>query len=85
MKHLHVDMMFVQVGSIEQYDMRRVNEDLGLSTDSLISLALFLGCDYLPKGVPGVGPKQVHELLQELRGLNILTRCPATMSLQLRN
>ena len=36
----------------------------GLSRDDLVALALLLGCDYCPKGVPGVGRKIALQLLR---------------------
>ena len=35
--------------------MSRVRAELGLSRSALVALALLLGCDYCPGGVPGVG------------------------------
>jgi len=46
----------------------------GLTRDSLISLAILLGCDYLPQGVPGVGKEMGMKLVHELNGINILKR-----------
>jgi len=36
----------------------------GLSRDDLVALALLLGCDYCPRGVPGVGKKIALQLLR---------------------
>ena len=38
----------------EEYEMDRIATRLNLSRDKLIVLAILLGCDYLPDGVPGV-------------------------------
>ena len=35
--------------------MTRVEDELGLTRADLISLALLIGCDYCPQGVPGIG------------------------------
>lgn len=47
---------------------------IGLSRKSLISLAILLGCDYLPQGVPGVGKEMGLKLIHELNGLDVLER-----------
>ena len=36
----------------------------GLARDDLVALALLLGCDYCPRGVPGVGTKIAMQLLR---------------------
>lgn len=40
----------------------------------LVSLAILLGCDYLPQGVPGVGKEMGLKLVQALQGVNLLQR-----------
>ena len=37
------------------YTAYKVESELGLTRRDLVSLALLVGCDYCPKGVPGVG------------------------------
>lgn len=39
----------------QQYSMDLIESRLNLSRDKLMVLAILLGCDYLPDGVPGVG------------------------------
>ena len=41
-------------------------EQLGLNQDSLIALALLLGCDYVPKGIPGVGKEIAMRFMRSL-------------------
>lgn len=52
--------------------MSDIEKDLGMSRDNLIAMALLLGCDYLPDGIPGVGRETVVKLLKENRGVNFL-------------
>lgn len=40
----------------------------------MIALALLLGCDYLPAGVPGVGKETVVKLFTSLPGVDLLNR-----------
>ena len=54
--------------------MPDIEKHLGMSRDNLIAIALLLGCDYLPDGVPGVGRETVVKLLNESRGVNLLQR-----------
>ncbi|XP_068955437.1 flap endonuclease GEN homolog 1 isoform X2 [Petaurus breviceps papuanus] len=58
---------------VDCYMMSSVKE-LGLDRDSLIGLAVLLGCDYLPKGVPGVGKEQALKLVRVLEGQSLLQR-----------
>ncbi len=37
------------------YTASRMETELGLTRRDLVSLALLIGCDYCPQGVPGVG------------------------------
>ncbi|XP_062344444.1 flap endonuclease GEN homolog 1 [Cinclus cinclus] len=59
---------------LDCYTMSSIKEKLGCDRESLIGLAVLLGCDYLPKGVPGVGKEQALKLLETLRGQNLLQR-----------
>jgi 5'-3' exonuclease len=40
----------------------------------MIALALLLGCDYLPAGVPGVGKETAVKLFTSLPGVDLLNR-----------
>ncbi|NWI56190.1 GEN endonuclease, partial [Calyptomena viridis] len=59
---------------LDCYTMSSIKEKLGCDRESLIGLAVLLGCDYLPKGVPGVGKEQALKLIATLRGQNLLQR-----------
>ncbi|NWT90954.1 GEN endonuclease, partial [Lanius ludovicianus] len=59
---------------LDCYTMSSIREKLGCDRESLIGLAVLLGCDYLPKGVPGVGKEQALKLIETLRGQNLLQR-----------
>ncbi|KAM6222040.1 flap endonuclease GEN homolog 1 [Rhynchocyon petersi] len=59
---------------VDCYTMSSIKSKLGLDRDALVGLAILLGCDYLPKGVPGVGKEQALKLIQNLRGESLLQR-----------
>ncbi|XP_060044396.1 flap endonuclease GEN homolog 1 [Erinaceus europaeus] len=59
---------------VDCYTMSSIKQKLGLDRDALVGLAVLLGCDYLPKGVPGVGKEQVLKLTQILKGQSLLKR-----------
>ncbi|KFV77085.1 Flap endonuclease GEN 1, partial [Dryobates pubescens] len=59
---------------LDCYTMSSIKEKLGCDRESLIGLAILLGCDYIPKGVPGVGKEQALKLIETLRGENLLER-----------
>ncbi|NWR48258.1 GEN endonuclease, partial [Regulus satrapa] len=59
---------------LDSYTMSSIKEKLGCDRESLIGLAVLLGCDYLPKGIPGVGKEQALKLIETLRGQNLLQR-----------
>ncbi|CAM4531870.1 flap endonuclease GEN homolog 1 isoform X1 [Caretta caretta] len=59
---------------VDCYTMSSIKEKLCCDRESLIGLAILLGCDYLPKGVPGVGKEQALKLIETLRGQSLLQR-----------
>ncbi|XP_050806678.1 flap endonuclease GEN homolog 1 isoform X1 [Gopherus flavomarginatus] len=59
---------------VDCYTMSSIKEKLCCDRESLIGLAILLGCDYLPKGVPGVGKEQALKLIATLRGQSLLQR-----------
>ncbi|KAM9070889.1 flap endonuclease GEN homolog 1 isoform X1 [Sarcophilus harrisii] len=59
---------------VDCYTMSSIKRDLGLDRDTLIGLAVLLGCDYLPKGVPGVGKELALKLVRSLKGQNLLQK-----------
>ncbi|CAF0752125.1 unnamed protein product [Brachionus calyciflorus] len=56
--------------TIEEYKMDDIETQLGYNRESLIALGLFLGCDYDPKGIPGVGKEMACKFLNELKEQN---------------
>ena len=54
--------------------MAEVESRLGLNRQNLAGLALLLGCDYLPGGVPGCGKRMVRTFLTSLKGESVLDR-----------
>ncbi|XP_057638993.1 flap endonuclease GEN homolog 1 [Chionomys nivalis] len=59
---------------VDCYTISSIKSKLGLDRDALVGLAVLLGCDYLPKGVPGVGKEQALKLLRILKGQSLLQR-----------
>ncbi|XP_056283916.1 flap endonuclease GEN homolog 1 [Pseudoliparis swirei] len=59
---------------VDCYRTSRVQTELHLSRENLVGLAILLGCDYIPKGVLGVGKEQTLRLIQMLKGQTLLQR-----------
>ncbi|XP_069131819.1 LOW QUALITY PROTEIN: uncharacterized protein [Argopecten irradians] len=59
---------------VESYIMDNIESRLGLDRERMVAMALLLGCDYLPKGVPGVGVDKAIKLMTSLQGYSILDR-----------
>ncbi|KAM9339645.1 flap endonuclease GEN homolog 1 [Symphorus nematophorus] len=59
---------------VDCYKTSRVQTELHLSRENLVGLAIFLGCDYIPKGIPGVGREQALKLIHMLKGQTLLQR-----------
>lgn len=57
---------------VDCYQTCDVQRELHLSRDNLVGLAIFLGCDYIPKGIQGVGKEQALRLIHALDGQTIL-------------
>ncbi|KAJ8048280.1 Flap endonuclease GEN-like 1 [Holothuria leucospilota] len=57
---------------IDCYKMADIKRQLGLTREALVALALLLGCDYVPRGVPGVGKVHALQLISQFQGSNIL-------------
>lgn len=47
----------------QDFSMNLIESKLKLSRDKLIVMAILLGCDYLPDGIPGVGKESVLRVL----------------------
>lgn len=54
--------------------MTDIEEKLHLDRSSLVALGLLIGCDYVPKGVPGIGVANAMRLLQTLHGKDVIIR-----------
>ncbi|XP_041660501.1 flap endonuclease GEN homolog 1 isoform X2 [Cheilinus undulatus] len=59
---------------VECYRTSKVQTELHLSRENLVGLAILLGCDYIPKGITGVGREQALKLIQMLKGQTLLQR-----------
>lgn len=47
------------------YELEDLLDGLGISREQLVDIALLLGTDYNPGGVPGIGPKRAIELVKK--------------------
>lgn len=63
-----------QNGEMDKYSMSEIQSELKLDRHKLVSLAIILGCDYLPKGIPGVGKEKALKFLRNNPSMNILHR-----------
>ncbi|XP_078255413.1 flap endonuclease GEN homolog 1 [Rhinoraja longicauda] len=59
---------------VDCYRMSAIKSKLGLDRDALVGFAILLGCDYLPKGVPGVGKELALRLVETINGQSLLQR-----------
>ena len=59
---------------VECYKMQDVETQLNIDREGLVAMGLLLGCDFCPKGVPGVGKEMALKLAGFLKGENILER-----------
>lgn len=59
---------------VDVYSMDDVETTLGLDRESLVGLAVLLGCDYLPKGIAGVGREMAMRFISCLNGDSMLQR-----------
>ncbi len=54
---------------------------IGMTRRDLVGLALLLGCDYCPRGIPGVGKESVLKLLHSSKQWNKTIRSCDLLSL----
>ena len=54
--------------------MSDIEESLRLDREKMVALALLVGCDYVPKGIPGVGIERATKLLASYSGISPLLR-----------
>nr|XP_023662746.1 flap endonuclease GEN homolog 1 isoform X1 [Paramormyrops kingsleyae]XP_023662748.1 flap endonuclease GEN homolog 1 isoform X1 [Paramormyrops kingsleyae]XP_023662749.1 flap endonuclease GEN homolog 1 isoform X1 [Paramormyrops kingsleyae] len=59
---------------VDCYKMERVRTELHLERETLVGLAILLGCDYVPKGIAGVGKELTLKLIQTLSGQTLLQK-----------
>ncbi|KAM8847251.1 flap endonuclease GEN homolog 1 [Synchiropus picturatus] len=59
---------------VECYRTSQVQTELHLSRENLVGLAILLGCDYIPKGISGVGKELALKLIQSLKEETLLER-----------
>ncbi|XP_062266785.1 flap endonuclease GEN homolog 1 [Platichthys flesus] len=59
---------------VDCYRTSRVETELQLSRENMVGLAVLLGCDYIPKGIPGVGKEQALKLIQTLKEQTLLQK-----------
>ncbi|XP_066567405.1 flap endonuclease GEN homolog 1 isoform X2 [Amia ocellicauda] len=59
---------------LDCYKMQKVKSKLYLERETLVGLAVLLGCDYLPKGIPGVGKELSLKLIDALKGETLLEK-----------
>jgi 5'-3' exonuclease len=58
-----------------------IEEQLGLTQDHLIAMALILGCDYGLVGIKGIGKERTLEMLQSWPGCNPLQKSVSALLL----
>ncbi|XP_028809257.1 flap endonuclease GEN homolog 1 [Denticeps clupeoides] len=59
---------------VDCYKMARVENELHLNREMLVGWGILLGCDYIPKGVPGVGKEMALKLIQNSEGKTLLQK-----------
>ena len=63
-----------RVENLRCYDAKVIEEQLGLTQDHLIAMALILGCDYGLTGIKGVGKEKALDVLQSWPGCDPLEK-----------
>ena len=63
-----------RVENLQCYDAKVIEEQLGLTQDHLIAMALILGCDYGLNGIKGIGKERALEVLQSWPGCDPLEK-----------
>ncbi|KAM4043263.1 LOW QUALITY PROTEIN: flap endonuclease GEN homolog 1 [Anomaloglossus baeobatrachus] len=66
--------MNVKDPHVDCYEVSTIEDRLGLDRESLVGLAILLGCDYIPKGLPGVGRDLAMKFMKSLNGESVLQR-----------
>ncbi|XP_067936731.1 uncharacterized protein [Watersipora subatra] len=60
--------------SVESYTVLDIEKEVKLTRSHLIALSILIGCDYCPKGVPGVGKTLAIKFCTEVSGDDILKK-----------
>jgi len=55
---------------VESYTIEDIKDQLNLDRERLVALAVLLGCDYLPKGVPSVGRELAMRFMSALPAID---------------
>lgn len=55
---------------MESYTIEDIKDQLNLDRERLVALAVLLGCDYLPKGVPSVGRELAMRFMSALPAID---------------
>ncbi|KAG8429880.1 hypothetical protein GDO86_018969 [Hymenochirus boettgeri] len=66
--------MNVKDPHVDCYEAPSIKAHVGLDREDMVGLAILLGCDYLPKGIPGVRKIQAIKLIESLNGETLLQR-----------
>ncbi|XP_052801337.1 uncharacterized protein LOC128232037 [Mya arenaria] len=59
---------------VEMFRTCDIEKRLGITHSGLVALGLLVGCDFVPKGVPGIGVANAVRLLQSLAGRDVIQR-----------
>jgi len=59
---------------MKSYQINDINSQLNLDREKLVAFAIMCGCDYDPKGVPGLGPLRAFQFLTSWNEGPILDR-----------
>lgn len=70
---------------VESYTAADIELRLGLVRENLVGLAILLGCDYLPRGVAGVGRELAMKFIASLKEENMLKRCASEVFISYLN
>lgn len=66
--------MNVKDPHVDCYEASAIKDKLGLNRESLVAMAILLGCDYVPKGLPGIGREMALKFIRSLNGESVLQR-----------
>lgn len=61
--------------AVDLYEMSVIEERLGMTRETLVAMAMLVGCDY-DEGIRDIGIEKAQELFRELRSTVQLTSIP---------